>query len=460
MSRFGFTSPAVKQPDVAPLPVEPAPVASSIKTKPDHAAFDLLDAKLRVHAKLIDELDLSQLDKLDDETMRRRVRTIIGEIIRKEEMALSAAEEASFADAVMDEMTGLGPIEPLLKDDSIADILINGCNQVYVERRGKLQLAPVRFADNDHLLRIVQRIVAAVGRRVDESQPLVDARLLDGSRVNAAVAPIAIDGPLVSIRKFSKSPLTMDKLVEFGAIPKPVAEFILGAVKCRASTVISGGTGSGKTTLLNALSSAISPDERMITIEDAAELQLQQPHVARMETRPPNIEGKGEIRQRELVKNALRMRPDRVILGEVRSEEAFDMLQAMNTGHEGSMATIHANNPRDAITRLEQMVMMGGMKISEEAIRGQIASAVNFIVQATRLSDGSRKVISIAEITGMEGSVVQLQEIFKFERTGTTPEGKVEGHFVATGLRPKFMDEMERKGVFMPPGLFDPTSKF
>ncbi|MFN7163498.1 MAG: CpaF family protein [Hyphomonas sp.] len=459
MSRFGF-SPAVKKDE----PVIAAPPAagssSTILVKPESAGFDLLDAKLRVHAKLIDELDLSALDKMDDETMRRRVRGIIGEIIRKEEMALSSTEEASFADAVMDEMMGLGPIEPLLKDDSIADILINGCNQVYVERNGKLQLAPVRFADNDHLLRIVQRIVAAVGRRVDESQPLVDARLLDGSRVNAAVLPIAIDGPLVSIRKFSKSPLTMDKLVDFGAIPRPVADFILGAVKCRASTVISGGTGSGKTTLLNALSAAINPDERLITIEDAAELQLQQPHVARMETRPPNIEGKGEIRQRELVKNALRMRPDRVILGEVRSEEAFDMLQAMNTGHEGSMATIHANNPRDALTRLEQMVMMGGMKISEEAIRGQIASAVNFIVQATRLSDGSRKVVSIAEITGMEGSVVQLQEIFRFERTGTSETGKVVGHFAATGLRPKFLDEMERRGVHMPAGMFDPSTRF
>ena len=459
MSRFGFT-PAVKKEEVVAAAAPVAGTASNMRSKQESAGFDLLDAKLRVHAKLIDELDLSALDKMDDETMRRRVRGIIGEIIRKEEMALSSAEEASFADAVMDEMTGLGPIEPLLKDDSIADILINGCNQVYVERHGKLQLAPVRFADNDHLLRIVQRIVAAVGRRVDESQPLVDARLLDGSRVNAAVLPIAIDGPLVSIRKFSKSPLTMDKLVGFGAIPRPVADFILGAVKCRASTVISGGTGSGKTTLLNALSAAINPDERLITIEDAAELQLQQPHVARMETRPPNIEGKGEIRQRELVKNALRMRPDRVILGEVRSEEAFDMLQAMNTGHEGSMATIHANNPRDALTRLEQMVMMGGMKISEEAIRGQIASAVNFIVQATRLSDGSRKVVSIAEITGMEGSVVQLQEIFRFERTGTAENGKVLGHFAATGLRPKFLDEMERRGVHMPAGLFDPSSKF
>ena len=317
MSRFGFI-PAVRKEEPVASASPVAGTASNMRSRPESAGFDLLDAKLRVHAKLIDELDLSALDKMDDETMRRRVRGIIGDILRKEEMALSSAEEASFADAVMDEMTGLGPIEPLLKDDSISDILINGCNQVYVERHGKLQLAPVRFADNDHLLRIVQRIVAAVGRRVDESQPLVDARLLDGSRVNAEVLPIAIDGPLVSIRKFSKSPLTMDKLVGFGAIPRPVADFILGAVKCRASTVISGGTGSGKTTLLNALSAAIDPDERLITIEDAAELQLQQPHVARMETRPPNIEGKGEIRQRELVKNALRMRPDRVILGEVR----------------------------------------------------------------------------------------------------------------------------------------------
>ena len=461
MSRFGFSNAAAKpEPVNAPEVAEPTAPKPAPPAPADTKAFDQLDAKLRIHAKLIDELDLSVLDKLDDETMRRRVRGIVSEIIKKEEMALSATEEASFADAVMDEMTGLGPIEPLLKDDSIADILINGFDQVYVERHDKLQLAPVRFADNDHLLRIVQRIVAAVGRRVDESQPLVDARLLDGSRVNAAVLPIAIDGPLVSIRKFSKSPLTMEKLVGFGAIPEPVAKFILGAVKCRASTVISGGTGSGKTTLLNALSAAINEDERLITIEDAAELQLQQPHVARMETRPPNIEGKGEIRQRELVKNALRMRPDRVILGEVRSEEAFDMLQAMNTGHEGSMATIHANNPRDALTRLEQMVMMGGMKISETAIRGQIASAVNFIVQATRLSDGSRKVVSISEVTGMEGSVVQLQEIFRFERTGTTDEGKVEGHFAATGLRPKFLDEMERRGVPMPEGMFDPSTRF
>lgn len=461
MSRFGSSAALQKTPEMPEALTPKAEVRAEAQAQPDisktpERGFDMLDAKLRVHAKLIDELDLSVLDQMDDEAMRMQVRKVIADIVSKDGMALSAAEEISFADAVIDEMTGLGPIEPLLKDESIADILINGCNQVYIERGGELQLAPVRFADNEHLLRIVQRIVAAVGRRVDESQPLVDARLLDGSRVNAAISPIAIDGPLVSIRKFSKSPLTMDRLVGYGAIPKPVADFILAAVSCRASTVISGGTGSGKTTLLNALSAAISPKERLITIEDAAELQLQQPHVARMETRPPNIEGKGEIRQRELVKNALRMRPDRVILGEVRGEEAFDMLQAMNTGHEGSMATIHANNPRDALTRLEQMVMMGGMKISENAIRGQIASAVQFVVQASRLSDGSRKVMSIAEITGMEGDVVQMQEIFKFERTGTDADGKVEGRFIATGLRPQFIDEMERRGVHMPEGVFDP----
>ena len=423
-------------------------------------AVGLLDAKIRVHNRLIDELDLSTLDKLSDEDLKRQVRAIVIDMVREEGMAMSSSEIGAFADAVFDEMTGLGPIEPLLADDSISDIMINGAHQVYIERGGELELSSVRFADNDHLLRILNRIVSAVGRRVDESQPLVDARLLDGSRVNAAISPIGVDGPLVSIRKFSKSPLTIEKLAEFGALPAPMLDFVVGAVKCRASTVISGGTGSGKTTLLNALSSAISPKERIITIEDAAELQLQQPHVARMETRPPNLEGRGEIRQRELVKNALRMRPDRVFLGEVRGEEAFDMLQAMNTGHEGSMATIHANNPRDALTRLEQMVLMGGMRISVEAIRGQIASAVNLIVQAARLSDGSRRVMSVAEIVGMEGDVIQLQEIFKFERTHTDDEGKVFGKFVATGLRPKFMEEMKRRGVHVSADLFDPDREY
>ncbi|MAP94735.1 MAG: type II secretion system protein E [Ponticaulis sp.] len=436
---------------------EAAPPPSKPAASPAEPKFDLLDAKLRVHARLIDEIDLSLLDKLDETDLKSQVTNLVREIVREERIAMNSAEMAEFASSVYDEMTGLGPIEPLLKDESVSDILINGYQQVYVERKGELELANVRFLDNDHLLRIVNRIVAAVGRRVDESQPLVDARLLDGSRVNAAISPIAVDGPLVSIRKFSKSPLTLEKLVSYRAMPQEVADFLFGAVRARTTTLISGGTGSGKTTLLNALSVAISPKERLITIEDAAELQLQQPHVARMETRPPNIEGKGEIRQRELVKNALRMRPDRVILGEVRSGEAFDMLQAMNTGHEGSMATIHANNPREAISRLEQMVAMASMGMSQDSIRGQIASAVQLIVQAQRLSDGSRRVVSIGEITGMEGSVVQLQELFVFNRLHTESDGRVVGEFRATGLRPKCLDEMQRRGCGVPMSMFDPN---
>ncbi len=437
----------------APAPEKPA----RAEPRPVALGGDLLSAKLRIHSKLIDEIDLSDLDKLDDKALRRQVHALVAEIVREERLAMNAAEVASFASAVFDEMTGLGPIEPLLQDDSICDILINGPGQVYIERNGELELAPVSFADDDHLLRIINRIVAQVGRRVDESHPMVDARLADGSRFNAAIAPIAVDGPLVSIRKFSKKPLTIEKLIAFGAMPACVAQFLQGAVAARVTTIISGGTGSGKTTLLNALSSAISHKERLITIEDAAELQLQQPHVARMETRPPNVEGKGEIRQRECVKNALRMRPDRVILGEVRGEEAFDMLQAMNTGHEGSMATIHANTPRDAITRLEQMVAMGGLNITEEAVRGQIASAIGLIVQATRLADGQRKVVSVSEITGMEGHVIQMQEIFHFERSGTGPDGEVLGTHRATGLRPKCLDEMLTRGLNFDTRWFDPA---
>ena len=468
MGKFSFSSAisAVKtaeKHDVPPPPVAatpevaPTPPAEPVNPTPAPAGLDILDAKLRIHSRLIDEIDLSLLDKLNEDELRNQVARLVREMVREERIAMNASEVAEFASSVYDEMTGLGPIEPLLKDESVADILINGYKQVYVERNGELEPAPVRFRDNDHLLRIVNRIVAAIGRRVDESQPLVDARLLDGSRVNAAISPIAVDGPLVSIRKFSKSPLTLEKLVGYRAMPQEVADFLYGAVHARTTTLISGGTGSGKTTLLNALSVAISPKERLITIEDAAELQLQQPHVARMETRPPNIEGKGEIRQRELVKNALRMRPDRVILGEVRSGEAFDMLQAMNTGHEGSMATIHANNPREAISRLEQMVAMASMGMSQDSIRGQIASAVHLIVQAQRLSDGSRRVVSIGEITGMEGSVVQLQELFVFKRLHTEKNGKVVGEFRATGLRPKCLDEMERRGCGVPTDIFDPN---
>ena len=469
MARFSFRRPpeAEAEPEApAPPPSEvivPTALAGLTKEAPviqPSAAQDerdeLLDIRLKLHSRLIDELDLSKLDKLDDAEQRRQVRALVADFARDERLALNTSELDQLGASVFDEMTGLGPIEPLLKDDTIADILINGPYKVFIERHGELELTPVRFRDNEHLLRIVNRIVAAVGRRVDESSPMVDARLADGSRVNAAIGPVALDGAAVSIRKFSKKPYGLERLVGVGAMPACVAEFLAGAVKSRISTVISGGTGSGKTTLLNALSSAIGHKERLITIEDAAELQLQQPHVVRMETRPPNIEGKGEIRQRELVKNALRMRPDRVILGEVRGEEAFDMLQAMNTGHEGSMATIHANNPREAVTRLEQMVAMSSMRLPAEAVRGQIASAVGMIVQVMRLSDGKRRLVSVTEITGMEGQVVQMQEIFAFHRIRTEADGTVVGEFRASGIRPRCLDEMIRRGIHYDTNNFDP----
>ena len=472
MARFNFRRPAEAEVEPEPATPPPAPPsdptvltalsgltkeAAVVQPTAAQAARDeLLDIRLKLHSRLIDELDLSKLDKLDDAEQRRQVRSLVADFARDERLALNTAELDQLGASVFDEMTGLGPIEPLLQDDTIADILINGPYSVFIERFGELELTPVRFRDNEHLLRIVNRIVAAVGRRVDESSPMVDARLADGSRVNAAIGPVALDGACVSIRKFSKKPYSLERLVGVGAMPACVAEFLAGAVKSRVSTVISGGTGSGKTTLLNALSSAIGHKERLITIEDAAELQLQQPHVVRMETRPPNIEGKGEIRQRELVKNALRMRPDRVILGEVRGEEAFDMLQAMNTGHEGSMATIHANNPREAITRLEQMVAMSSMRLPAEAVRGQIASAVGMVVQVMRLSDGKRRLMSVTEITGMEGSVVQMQEIFAFHRIRTEADGSVVGEFRATGIRPRCLDEMIRRGINYDTNFFDP----
>jgi pilus assembly protein CpaF len=465
MGRFSLNRAQPAAP--APAPEAPTPVAAAPPPPPAQPAprepekrsaqDKRIDLRLKLHGRLIEELDLSQLDKLGEGELRREVKRLTTDFVRAEKMALNTAELEELGASIYDEMVGLGPIEPLLKDETISDILINGPFQIYVERRGELEMTPVRFRDNDHLLRIVNRIVAGVGRRIDESQPMVDARLPDGSRVNAAIAPIAIDGAAVSIRKFSKKPLTLEKLVEVGAMPQAVADFLYGAVRARTSPVISGGTGSGKTTLLNALSASISEGERLITIEDAAELQLQQPHVVRMETRPPNIEGKGEIRQRELVKNALRMRPDRVILGEVRSEEAFDMLQAMNTGHEGSMATIHSNNPREAIGRLEQMVAMGGLSLSPEAVRAQIASAVGLVVQVMRLADGKRKLTYVTEIVGMEGTVVQMQDIFTFNRTHTDPDGTVHGEFRASGLRPRCLDEMMRRGIPYDVVNFDPS---
>src|SRR4051794_28261422 len=438
--------------------VFPEPAAEPVAAPANPLLSDkLLDAKVRLHRRLIEEVNLSALEKLSEDDIRAHIQQLVTQYILVERLALNTEELSGFVSEILDEMTGLGPLEPLLKDPSIADILINGHECVYVERHGMLEPCAVRFKDEAHLLRIINKIVAAVGRRVDESHPLCDARLLDGSRVNVAVRPVGVDGPLVSIRKFSKKPFNLNKLIEVGAIRPQMAEVLAAAVKGRMSTIISGGTGSGKTTMLNALSAFISEKERLLTIEDAAELQLQQPHVGRMETRPPNIEGKGEIRQRELVKNALRMRPDRIILGECRGEEAFDMLQAMNTGHEGSMATIHANTPRDAISRLEQMIGMAGLPMTIASIRGQIAAAVRLIVQLSRMSDGKRKVTSIAEITGLEGDIIQMQEIFKWVRTSTDPDGTIHGHHLATGVRPRFLHDLVAAGVNIPGSYFDPS---
>ena len=422
------------------------------------ASQKFLDAKVRLHRKLIDEINLSSLEKIPVDELRAQVGGLVTQYVATEKLPLNATELTAFVSDICDELTGLGPIEPLLKDPTVTDILINTHKQVYVERFGQLVPTAARFKDDAHLLRIINKIVSAVGRRVDESQPMVDARLLDGSRVNVAIKPVAVDGALVSIRKFSKQPYSMDRLVDIDTLRPQMANLLKAAVAARITILVSGGTGSGKTTMLNALSTFISEKERLITIEDAAELQLQQPHVGRMETRPPSIEGKGEIRQRELVKNALRMRPDRIIVGEVRGEEAFDMLQAMNTGHEGSMTTIHANTPRDALSRLEQMVGMAGFPMTIQSVRAQIVSAIRIVMQLQRLSDGHRRMVSISEITGLEGDVAQMQEIFKFVRTGTGEDGTVLGHYRATGVRPKFLADLVAAGVNLPGAYFDPTN--
>jgi len=416
----------------------------------------MLHLKVELHSHLIDRFNLAVLETATRDQILNDIRPIVRDFVRTAAIAINARELDQLTLDTADEMLGLGPIEPLLKDDSIADILINTHRRVFIERRGVLEETGIRFRDEAHLLRVVNKIVAAVGRRVDESMPMVDARLADGSRVNVAVRPISIDGPLVSIRKFSRRPYSLERLVEFNSIRPPMIELLRVAVQAKKSILVSGGTGSGKTTLLNALSNYISPKERLITIEDAAELQLQQPHVGRLETRPPNVEGKGEVRQRELVKNALRMRPDRIIVGEVRGEEAFDMLQAMNTGHEGSMTTIHANTPRDALGRMEQMVGMAGTAMTQESIRGQIASAIDIIVQTQRLSDGGRRVISISELTGMEGQVVQLQEIYHFIRRDVTTDGTIIGEFRATGVRPRFAQEAATLGLHFAKDAFNP----
>ena len=416
----------------------------------------LLDEKLRLHGLIIDEFNLALLDKLAPDELYRQVHVYVSNYVRAERISLNQKELEVFTNEVLAEMIGFGPIEPLLKDPTVSDILINTHKLCFVERFGRLERTNVRFKDEAHLLRIINKIVSAVGRRVDESSPMVDARLPDGSRVNVAIRPVSIDGPMVSIRKFAERAFNIERLIQVDTLTPAMAELLQAAVRGKISLLISGGTGTGKTTLLNALSNSIPDDERLITIEDAAELQLQQLHVGRLETRPPNAEGKGEIRQRDLVKNALRMRPDRIIIGECRGEEAFDMLQAMNTGHEGSMTTVHANSPRDALKRLEQMVAMAAMGLPVTSIRSQIASAITVIVQLQRLPDGRRRLISIDEIRGMEGDVIQMHEIFRYVKERTDTAGNIVGHFAATGIRPQFLQDLLPYGINLPPSLFEP----
>ena len=418
------------------------------------------DLKVELHQRLINQINLAALDSMSRQQIEAEVGDIVYEELAKQNHALNNTERKALVSDVLDELLGLGPVEPLLKDPTITDILINGPNQVFVERYGVLEPSAVSFKDEKHLIRIIQKIVSAVGRRIDESAPMVDARLADGSRVNAIVPPLAIDGASMSIRKFAKVPISMDRLIEIGSVPAPVAEVLKAVVKARRNVLISGGTGSGKTTMLNAMSAYIDGRERIVTIEDSAELQLQQDHVVRLETRPPNIEGRGEITQRDLVKNALRMRPDRIIVGEVRAGEAFDMLQAMNTGHDGSMTTVHANTPRDALSRLEQMIGMSGIDIPVRSSRAQIASALHVVIQIGRLSDGRRRLLSLSELTGMEGEVVTMQEIFRFRQTGVSPEGQVVGRFEATGIRPKFIEQVMSHGVSLSADLFRPDARF
>jgi pilus assembly protein CpaF len=413
-----------------------------------------LDLKTRLHERLLEELNLSAIEKVGKADLRREVATIVNEMLTREATALNAKEFNLLIEELLDEVLGLGPLEPLLKDPTVTDILVNSHKQVFVEQYGILEPTPVQFKDERHLLRIIDRIVSAVGRRVDESQPWVDARLADGSRINAIIPPCALDGPLLSIRKFSRDPLTVERLIANGALTQEMATLLSGIIKARLNLLISGGTGSGKTTLLNAVSSYIDARERIITIEDSAELQLQQIHVARMETRPANIEGRGAVTQHDLVRNALRMRPDRIIVGEVRGAEALDMLQAMNTGHDGSITTIHANTPRDALGRLEQMIMMTGVDFPLRSMRGQIASALQVVLQLERMSDGRRRVVSLQEITGMEGDVVTMQEIFRFRRSGLDAEGRVLGRFEATGIRPRFAERLTMRGIELANDLF------
>src|SRR6478752_1324119 len=410
------------------------------------------DVKFRIQSRVIQDLD-PKLDLTNQVEVRRQIEEIFGKVIDEEGLALTRAERVRMLEQITDEIIGLGPLEPLLRDESITEVMVNGPRQVYIERSGKLELTNVVFQNDDHVMRIIDRIIAPIGRRVDESSPMVDARLTDGSRVNAIIPPLSLVGPVITIRKFSASPFTVDDLIRFGTATADMFDFLRACVEARLNIFVSGGTGSGKTTTLNVLSSFIPNDERIVTIEDAAKLQLRQEHVVTLESRPPNIEGKGAIPIRELVRNSLRMRPDRIIVGECRAGEALDMLQAMNTGHDGSMSTGHANSPRDMLSRLETMVLMAGVDLPLRAIREQVASAVDLIVQQSRLKDGTRKIVNITEVQGMEGDVIVMQDVFVFEQTGVV-EGKIQGRLKPTGIRPKFVEKFEVQGIHLPPGLF------
>jgi pilus assembly protein CpaF len=427
----------------------PQPLPAQV-TRTDFGAV-----KAAIHRKLIQKLNLDRLTEVNREDVRREVTQILEALVVGESTPMNLQERERLATEVLDEVFGLGPLEPLLADPTVSDILVNTHKRVYVERKGILEMTSIQFRDDIHLMSIIDRIVSAVGRRVDESSPMVDARLADGSRVNAIIPPLAVDGPCLSIRRFGRDPLTSEDLLQNNTLTEPMLELLRGCVKARLNILVSGGTGAGKTTFLNVLSSYISNRERIVTVEDAAELQLHQDHVVRLETRPANIEGRGAIQQRQLVINSLRMRPDRIIVGEVRGEEALDMLQAMNTGHDGSLTTIHANTPRDALSRLETMVAMGSLNIPDGAIRRQIASAIDVVVQVSRLSDGTRKVISLAEITGMEGDIVSMQDIFVFRKRGIRDNGEVSGEFVPTGIRPKFAEKLQVSGIHLPISMFD-----
>ena len=439
---------------VAAEPQAPQPSASP-------AAEAYVKLKNKLHLQLLDKVDLASLESMSESGLRREIAAVVELLLVENPAQINEMERRMLVRDIQNEMLGLGPLELLMADPTVSDILVNSYNQIYVERRGRLERTDVVFSDDGHLLRIIDKIVSRVGRRIDESSPMVDARLPDGSRVNAIIPPIALDGPMVSIRRFAVIPIKMDDLVNrYKSLTPDMALMLEGLAQSKVNMLISGGTGSGKTTLLNILSGYIPETERIVTIEDAAELQLQQEHVIRLETRPPNIEGKGEITQRALVRNALRMRPDRIVIGEVRGAEAVDMMQAMNTGHEGSLTTIHANNPRDAVSRLENMVGMAGINLPHKAARQQIASAITVIIQGNRLTDGQRKITSIQEITGMEGDVITMQEIFTFRQTGVEAGGKVIGHFQATGIRPKFADKLRNQGIDLPDSMFDPSKRY